>query len=230
MAGDKRKQTVCRRCGTCCLKGGPALHTEDLPLLTGKIITPRHLYTVRTGEIVRNIDDRLMPLEQEIVKIKGDGEETWACTFYDSNKQACRIYAHRPVECRALQCWDPGPLRRAMALPYIHRSMLLGREDELFKVLIAHEQRCAYPIMEKAVRALEGRTAHQAVEHILDILHYDHVVRTVVPKRLTLDPDTVDFFFGRPMRKTLRMYGLTVRQEGDNFRLVSWPIDNGTQV
>ena len=217
--GNER-QTECHRCGTCCMKGGPALHGEDLPLLTEGIIDTSHVYTLREGEIVRNTDDRLMRLEQEIIKIKGDGQNTWACLFYDSHAQACRIYTRRPVECRSLQCWDPGPLYEAMKLPYIRRTRLLEPEDEIRKIITAHEARCAYSSMEKAVQALGGDTPDRAVHRILDMLHYDHVVRTVVPEKLNIAPDMLDFLFGRPMCETIQMYGFQVLREGDGFRLV----------
>ena len=213
-------QTRCHRCGTCCLKGGPALHTDDFFLLREGIVDTGHLYTLRKGEIVRNTDNQLIPLHHEVIKIKGEGENTWACTFYDSKKKACRIYADRPLECRTLKCWDPGDLRQAMTRPYIQRKDLLDEEGELHRVIIAHEKRCAYQMMENAIRALQGPQPHKAVDQILSALHYDHVVRSLIPEKLKLNPDTMDFFFGRPLTTTIRMYNLEVRQEGGDFRLV----------
>ncbi len=195
-------------------------------MVTAEIIDKRHLYTLRKGEVVRNIDDTLAPLNHEIIKIKGVGEDIRdirdirACRFYDSSEKACRIYSHRPVECRALKCWDPDPLRQAMTLPYLQRTLFLEPGEDIQKVIVAHEGRCAYETMANAVEALNGPAATGAAEQILDLLHYDHLVRTFVPEKLKLSPETMDFFFGRPMTTTIHMYGLEVRQEGDDFRLV----------
>ncbi len=215
-----RRQTKCRRCGTCCLKGGPALHIEDQSLVSAGIIDKQDLYTLRKGEVVRNNDDTLAPLNHEIIKIKGAGEDTWACRFYDSSEKACRIYSRRPVECRALKCWDPGPLQQVMTLPYLQRTQFLEPGEALQKVIVAHEDRCAYQTMADAVKALNGPAATGAADRILDLLHYDQVVRTFVPEKLKLNRETMDFFFGRPMTTTIQMYGLKVRQEGNDFRLV----------
>ena len=189
-------------------------------MVTAGIIDKRHLYTLRKGEVVRNIDDTLEPLNHEIIKIKGVGEDTWACRFYDSSEKTCRIYSHRPVECQALKCWDPDPLRQVMTLPYLQRTHFLKPGEDIQKIIVAHEDRCAYQTMANAVDALNGPAATGAAEQILDLLHYDHVVRTFVPEKLKLSPETMDFFFGRPMTTTIHMYGLDVRQEGDDFRLV----------
>ena len=189
-------------------------------MVTAGIIDKQDLYTLRKGEVVRNIDDTPAPLTHEIIKIKGVGEETWACRFYDSSEKACRIYAHRPVECRALKCWDPDPLRQVMTLPYLQRTHFIEPGEDIQKVIVAHEDRCAYETMANAVEALNGPGATGAADQILDLLHYDQVVRTFVPEKLKLNRETMDFFFGRPMTTTIQMYGLEVRQEGNDFRLV----------
>lgn len=65
-------QTGCRRCGTCCEKGGPSLHLADKPLVVDGQIPARCLFTLRKGERVRdNVAGTLVPLEREIVKIRG---------------------------------------------------------------------------------------------------------------------------------------------------------------
>ena len=52
----KAKKTAgeCRRCGTCCEKGGPALHGEDRPLVDRGQVPARCLFTIRAGEPVRD--------------------------------------------------------------------------------------------------------------------------------------------------------------------------------
>ena len=85
------------------MKGGPTLHEEDAVLFSNGVLNKADVYTLRIGEVARNIDDTLMVIQQEMIKIKGQGE-SWSCLFYDDDENACKIYDHRPAECRALQC------------------------------------------------------------------------------------------------------------------------------
>ena len=40
----------CKRCGTCCKKGGPCFHVEDKMLIEKGVILIKYLYTIRKGE------------------------------------------------------------------------------------------------------------------------------------------------------------------------------------
>lgn len=211
-------RTHCIRCGTCCMKGGPTLHEEDAPMFAKDVLKRPHVYTLRKGEVVRNIDDNLMVLEREIIKIKGQGE-AWSCMFYDKDQSACKIYKDRPVECRALKCWDLRGFDEVMAKPCLQRRDLIKPGDGILKIIGAHEQRCAYETLESAVKGLQGYDSDKAVEKILDLLQYDHYIRQFFGERLKLDANVMDFIFGRPLTSTIRMFGLCVKQEGDNFIL-----------
>jgi Fe-S-cluster containining protein len=214
--GDRR--THCIRCGTCCMKGGPTLHRDDAPLFEAGVLKKNHLYTLRTGEVVRKIDQTLMALEREMIKIKGQ-DEAWTCMFYDDAQKGCRIYDHRPIECRALKCWDLQELHEVMAKPRLQRKHLINPDDGILKIIGAHEQRCAYAILEASVKELQGPDAEKAVEKILDLLQYDDHMRLFLIEKLNLDPGMMDFFFGRPLTTTIRVFGLCVKQEGGTFLL-----------
>jgi Fe-S-cluster containining protein len=200
------------------MKGGPTLHEDDMTLFEKGILKKTDCYTLRKGEVVRHMDDTLMALEQEMIKIKGQGED-WRCLFYDDHQKACAIYDQRPMECRALKCWDLTELNEAMAKPRLQRKHLIHPDDGLLKIVGAHEQRCAYEALEAAVKELEGPEAENAVERILDLLHYDHQTRRLLIDKLNLDPKAMDFFFGRPLMTTIRMFGLCVTQQGESFFL-----------
>lgn len=216
---DEAPRTHCIRCGTCCMKGGPTLHEEDATLFTKGVLEKTHVYTLRRGEVVRKIDDTLMILEGEMIKIKGVGE-AWSCIFYDDDEKACKIYQDRPVECRALKCWAPRDLIEVMARPCLQRTNLINPDDGILKIIKAHEQRCAYETLESAVMGLQQPGSDKAVEKILDLLQYDHYVRPFLTEKLNVDPNAMDFFFGRPLTTTIRRFGLCVKEEGDNFTLV----------
>ncbi|MBT8367361.1 MAG: YkgJ family cysteine cluster protein, partial [Deltaproteobacteria bacterium] len=91
----------CTRCGTCCQKGGPSFHQEDRMLIDKGVIPARCLFTIRRGESAYdNVKGCLMPVDSDIIKIKGK-EGTWTCIFFDAHNKGCSIYSHRPLECRA---------------------------------------------------------------------------------------------------------------------------------
>ncbi|MBW2107406.1 MAG: YkgJ family cysteine cluster protein [Deltaproteobacteria bacterium] len=219
---NKVPQTYCLRCGTCCKKGGPALHHEDRVLFDQGLLSWAQVYTLRRGEMVRDLDDRLVPLDQEIIKIKGR-DRAWTCLFYEDAHKKCRIYPSRPVECAALKCWDPRPLREAMKRPYLKRLDLLGRNSPLAQVVRAHEGRCSYQAIEGVVKHLESPDACKAANHILELVSYDDFVRSFVIKRLNMDSGATDFLFGRALRVTIRTFGLQVKQEGDTLFLAPRP-------
>jgi len=101
-----KKIESCVRCGACCERGGPTLHSEDRTFLQKGVLRPTHLFTLRAGELAYHpLEERLIELSDEMIKIKGmDGSS--ACIFYDAEQHGCAIYEDRPLECRALKCWD----------------------------------------------------------------------------------------------------------------------------
>lgn len=110
----------CRRCGQCCLRGGPTLMREDAPLLAGGALPPEALVCLRAGEWARD-DARaaLRPLEAELLKIAGTGQPAhpWRCLYYRDGAEgaACGIYHRRPAQCRTLFCADTAPLETMLA-------------------------------------------------------------------------------------------------------------------
>lgn len=214
-----KSRTHCIRCGTCCVKGGPTLHKEDAVLLAKSILTEKDVYTLRKGEVVRDLDDRLIELKNEIVKIKGK-RDTWTCLFFDGDHKACTIYRDRPLECRALKCWDLSEFQQALAKPHLQRHDVLDGNDGLLKLITTHETRCGYHILKAAAQAAEGPDLQAGVEQILDLLRYDDFMRPFLMGKLSLDPAAMDFFFGRPLAKTIGMFGLHVQQQGDTYTLV----------
>jgi Fe-S-cluster containining protein len=204
------------------MKGGPALHEEDMGLLVNGVLKTSHVYTLRKGEVVRNVDETLMALEREMIKIKGQGK-TWSCIFYDAEKSTCTIYEDRPRECRALKCWDLRHLKEVMDTPLLQRKDLINPGDGILKIIDAHEERCSYTVLESKVKELQKTNADKAVEKILGILQYDDDMRPFVVEKLSIDLEVMDFLFGRPLTKTIHMFGLRVEQAGNTFTLL--PID-----
>lgn len=164
---------VCRRCGMCCLRGGPTLMQADLPRLTGGVLTLETLICLRAGEWARD-DARgeLRPLDRECIKVAGLGGQAhpWRCRFY-RDVSGCAIYAHRPVQCSALFCMNTDPLEDLLARePLLDRAKALealaslahipgfygmpdGTRALLPDLVTAHEeQNPVAPVLEAAVR------------------------------------------------------------------------------
>ena len=110
MPADSGGAPVCRRCGTCCLLGGPTLMLSDAALLVSGTLTLEALVCLRAGEWARD-DSRkaLRPLEGERLKIAGPGGRVhpWRCRYYREGA-GCGIYEQRPAQCTALFCMALG--------------------------------------------------------------------------------------------------------------------------
>ena len=221
MTPEKMDNVVdsCRRCGTCCKKGGPALHVEDRDLVESGRIPLRDLYTIRRGELVRdNVRGTLQPLDAEIIKIKARQTESWTCRFYDDPDSNCRIYASRPIECRALQCWDTREIERIYATGRLQRKDLLGKLESLWDLIEDHDRRCSYETLGRLIRRIKEDGNQADADNVLEILQYDAEFRNLVIERGNLDPEMLDFLLGRPLEETIHQFGIR-REYGDGRKM-----------
>lgn len=218
MSEDGKKQ--CRRCGTCCEKGGPGLHQEDRPLVESGQIPARRLFTIRRGELARdNVKGTLSPMVEEIVKIKGRNG-SWACHYYDQASRGCGIYEYRPLECRALNCRDTRWIEAVYATDRLIRRDLLTDIKGLWELVDDHEQRCSYARLRALVdEGLRGGTLQQE-RAILEILRFDAHIRQLSVQKGGLDARLLDFVFGRPLADTLNMVGIRLIEKNDAYGLV----------
>ena len=216
---ESGEKTGCDRCGECCLSSSPALQTRDLPLVENGLISWSHLYTVRTGEPVRNnIDGRLEQTQQEIIKIRektGKAE----CLFYNEKEKACTIYDHRPIQCAAQACWDETEFFRVYAEPKATRQDII-RDENLLRLVWEHEKRCAYTELDRCISRIET-DGNQAIEKVLALLRFDHDLRAMAPDKLGMAPEELDFVFGRPLMDTISLYGLKIIREKDGSFLLT---------
>jgi Fe-S-cluster containining protein len=209
----------CIRCGTCCEKGGPCFHIEDRMLIEKGKIPSKHLYTIRKGELAHdNVKGCLQPVDSDIVKIKGK-KNSWACLFFDDLKKRCTIYDDRPLECRVLKCWDTRELKQVYSNTRLTRTDLVSEVKGLWDLIKDHQARCDYNKIKLLVKDLAGGKNSHARRKLLEIIRYDAELRKLVVARGGLDPEMLDFLFGRPLTKTLENYGIKIRQEGKKIRL-----------
>jgi len=211
--------SACRRCGTCCRKGGPALHTEDIALVRSGVIGIENLFTIRAGERVHdNVRGRVVSLHSEIVKIKGQND-AWTCLFYDAGTTACRIYRRRPLECRALACWDPSELERIYQQNRITREDLIGSIRGLWDLVQTHESRCSHEKLAEMISKLKISPDPFLTVAIRECIGYDNHLRRLTVEKSGIAPALLDFLFGRPLQETVKMHGITVMKSGNRLQL-----------
>jgi len=209
----------CIRCGTCCEKGGPCFHIEDRMLIEKGKIPSKYLYTIRKGELAHdNVKGCLTPVDSDIIKIKGK-KDSWMCIFFDEVKKGCTIYGDRPLECRALKCWDTRELEQIYANNRLTRSDLVSEVKGLWDLIKDHQARCDYKKIQPLIKDLVDSRINHARRKLLEIIRYDAEIRELVVARGGLDPELLDFLFGRSLTKTLRNFGIKIHQEGQRIRL-----------
>lgn len=201
----------CSNCGTCCRNGGPSLHWEDRPQVEQGIIHTRHLYTIRRGELARDpIRGGLVRVDSDIIKIKGSAG-SWTCRFLDEESNRCRIYQHRPLECRALECWDTSRLAEVYDRHRLSRCDLLAGMKGLWELIEDHERRCGYDRIRGWPQDATGPNADKTRLELAEIKAYDAELRKLMVSRGRLEPGMLDFLLGRPLDQVLRAHSLADR-------------------
>ncbi|MBI9087422.1 MAG: YkgJ family cysteine cluster protein [Desulfobacterales bacterium] len=225
---ENNDQNHCRRCGTCCEKGGPTLHRDDLPLVEKGTIPLKDLYTIRKGEMVMDpAHEEPIPATEELVKIRGRGGE-WRCRYLEEKGCVCQIYDHRPEECRAQKCWDTTEIEVVYPKDRISREDLLSGVSGLWELVQEHEQRCSYLQFEALARRIDTVDADDAGSLVTEMIAYDGHLRELVCGQGKMDPEILNFLFGRPMTETIHGFGLAVEKDGD--RIILKPASSGQPV
>lgn len=202
----------CRRCGTCCRKGGPALHQADLPLLRDKVILREALYTLRVGEPVHDqVRGRVVLLDAECVKVSSYGDA--GCCFHQAppTSQAisteptahlngrCAIHETKPIECAALKCWDTADLAEAAVTPRLSRLDILGLDNALAELVRDHETRCSVADL---LGHLQAPTPESA-DLLRKAAAYDAALRALLQEKAGIHADHLFFLLGRPLPEVI---------------------------
>lgn len=207
------KRDHCIRCGECCLSSSPTLQIEDVSLVSKGLISGFDLYAVRIGELVRdNIQSELKVTDREFIKVM-EKEKTGGCIYYDEKANACSIYEYRPIQCSALACWDDSEFIRVYAGPKADRRDII-HDKSLLELMDMHDKKCAYMELDGCVKQIE-KEGEKAVEKILDLLKFDYHIRLFISEKLNVKTGYMDLIFGRPLTKTITMFGLKVVREPD---------------
>jgi Fe-S-cluster containining protein len=206
-ASSPQSRAGCIRCGTCCQKGGPALHKEDKKLLQGHI-SRENLITLRKGELAFSpLTGKLEPLKQELVKIAGKGKK-WVCCYYNEAASSCTLYSHRPLECRLLKCWDTSELLAHIGKDTLTRADIVAPDDPVMQHIETHERQCSLPVVEELLSVLQERKGEPgACAGLAALIHQDLSIRSQAISEFSLSLEAELFFFGRPLFKILSARG-----------------------
>ncbi|TVQ99424.1 MAG: hypothetical protein EA399_07490 [Desulfovibrionales bacterium] len=202
----------CRRCGTCCRKGGPALHQADFALLRDKTIRREDLVTLRVGEMVHDqFKGRIIPLDFECIKIRS--RDHTGCCFHQpvpalqaiasgatSHPSGhCAIHENKPAECAALKCWDIADLALISATPRLSRLEILGKDNPLFELIRDHETRCSVADLLRHIQTPNP----ESVEHMRQATAYDAALRDLLQKKAGVPANHITFILGRPLSEVI---------------------------
>ena len=224
-------QTHCRRCGTCCRKGGPALHLEDQKLVDSGKIPLKDLMSFRQGEpVYDNVIDRIVPAVTDIIKIKAKNENSTDCIYYEADRKGCCIYDDRPSECAAMQCCDTAEIEGMYNTRRLTRRHLLAGVEGLWDLVTHHQERCDYGhVAELADRIRQHREPENAEKELLEMIRLDQHLREVTLERVKMDPGMLEFLFGRPLSFTIKLFKLKITEGDAGVRIESTAAE-GEQV
>lgn len=214
-----KELSSCRKCGHCCERGGPALHSEDLDLIRSGKIPISSLITIRKGELVHNpITDKIQAAGVELVKLVGTGRE-WNCCYYDK-RYGCTIYDYRPQACRALKCWDSAELLALVEKDTLDRLAILKPDDPLIPVILEHEKICPCDDLQ-SIRDSLGELSETRKAEIEKRVRQDLRFRHGIIKGFDLNLAEELFYFGRPLFQLLQPFGVQV-YESNNEVYLKW--------
>lgn len=209
---EESQLSKCQRCGTCCKKGGPALHIEDQPIIDRGGIPVTSLFTLRKGErAFDNINGGMIRLTEEIIKIKSVPGAA-VCMYFNEADMSCRIYDHRPVECRTLECWNTGKIKAIYAQTRLTRALMVQKITWLAELVQTHEDRCS---LERIQDLVQDRASDDpaAASKLAEIINYDFHLRHLAAEKGGLPSEMADFLFGRPLAEIIpNQFGVNVRK------------------
>ena len=215
-------KNTCERCGTCCIKGGPALHFEDLQLLKNKNLNIGHLITIRKEEPVFLLSgDHTKPAPSEIVKTKGKGAD-WTCLFFEEKNKTCGIYGHRPLEWSLLKCWDTAELEEVAGKNLLSRYDIISSHATVIPCIKDHEKRCSLAELESLLCAMKDKSSQQeAITRLTDLVNTDLAIRSQAYAKFHFSLDAELFYFGRPLFKILNQFGIKTPEKKGKLELIA---------
>jgi Fe-S-cluster containining protein len=210
----------CLQCGECCRQGSPTLYVEDRPILLKGIIRRLDLMTLRAGEIgFSNATHDLVLLPEERIKVK-EKQGGRECLFLDSETNACRIYDDRPLQCRAMECWNPENFQSLDGQAFLSRKELFNPDDPMIPIIESHAKRCAISDLQEALSRIK-KNVDAAQDQALDILFFDQHLREYLSREQGITPENQVLLIGRPVFDLIQSFGFRIEEDmGGKLNLV----------
>ena len=210
----------CKRCGTCCRQGGPALHGPDLELLSSGHLRPDDLITVRRGELAfQPLAASPEPVAHEFLKLTGRNG-SWQCVFYDEATKGCGRYEHRPMACALLDCTNTGPLLDIAGQDLLTRFDCIADDDPLLPLMREHEDLCPCPDLHAVRQEIEqGAFTAPRLAELEAAAARDLAFRSRTAAGFGLSVGQELFAFGRPLLQLLLPLGIAAVNTPAGLRL-----------
>ena len=90
----------------------------------------------------------------------------------------------------------------------LRREDLIAEIEGLWGIITDHQARCNYETIQKLVKAINSGRGGEARQKLGEIIQFDIEIRKLVISRGGLDMEMLDFLFGRPLKQTLKNFGL----------------------
>jgi len=199
----KSNKPICQKCGTCCQKNSPALHLQDLPLITSGHIAKNQLITYRKGEwMYDNVAETLIQLDQEIIK----PAMKKYCIFYRHETRSCIIYNNRPLECQVQLCSDPAPLTKMYQKDRLTRQNILSPESPLLELIEYHEKNCSLRDLPQSSKGL----TNSIKKELKKMIQFEYHFRYTLYQQTGLQQSDMFFLLGRPIEFILKQSRLAL--------------------
>ncbi len=206
----------CIGCAACCHASSPTLYAEDLPRLKAAGLGWEDLVTLRAGEKAHSARlGGLQSLGQELIKLR---EQGGACAWL--GEAGCRIYGHRPLQCRWLECWSGRHAGQLEGRPRLSRRELLAQDATALALAREYELKLPAPELHQA---LAGAARGEGQSTALAMLELDYRLRAAVSQRYGYRQRALYLILGRPGREVAANYGLELAIENDRPVLIPKP-------
>ena len=214
------QKMACDCCGTCCRKGGPALHTEDRRLVETGVLGLGDLITIRRGEyVLQPLTDKPLPAKEEFLKIQGKGTD-WCCKFLDNELSTCTIYSNRPLACRLLKCWDTDDVLAVAGRELLNRFSLVPENNPVYSLMKKHDDECPVPDLTSLNTQLsEKKYRDDTLATLTGLVNRDLQIRLYTAKKFHLSIADELFCFGRPIFQLLVRVGISVTESAEGLTL-----------